>query len=191
MRVALLVALLCGAVAGCASLAGTTLPAPTAALPGAGAAAAGTLLGPGDKLRVTVYREPDLSGTFEIDGGGRVALPLIGAIDAAGATSPELERRIVAALAGGFLKAPRVAVEVLTYRAFYIVGEVKRGGEFPYKAGLTVADAVAMAGGYTYRARTGRALIRRAGSDREESHALEASVAVQPGDNIRIPERYF
>jgi polysaccharide export outer membrane protein len=94
-------------------------------------------------------------------------------------------------LKNGYLNDPKVSVEVLNYRPFFITGEVKNGGEYPYKAGLTVQDAVGVAGGYTYRAETATAYLRRAGEDREIKVSLDSRVPINPGDSIRIPERFF
>lgn len=149
-------------------------------------------LGPGDKLRMIVFGEPDLSGEFVVDSSGGVNLPLIGSVPAAGASVPEFKDRVTTRFRNGYLKDPKISVEVLNYRPFFIVGEVKDGGEYPYKAGLTVQDAVAIAGGYTYRANTSSAYIRRAGQDQEVKVDLDKGrVKVNPGDNIRVPERFF
>ncbi|QPC43691.1 polysaccharide export protein [Kaustia mangrovi] len=149
-------------------------------------------LGPGDKLRMIVFGEPDLSGEFVVDSSGGVNLPLIGSVPAAGASVPEFKNRVTTRFRNGYLKDPKISVEVLNYRPFFIVGEVKNGGEYPYKAGLTVQDAVAIAGGYTYRADTSSAYIRRAGKDQEVEVDLDKGrVKVNPGDNIRVPERFF
>jgi polysaccharide export outer membrane protein len=148
-------------------------------------------LGPGDKLRVIVFNESELSGEFVVDDNGAVNMPLIGAVEARGAAVNEFQNRLVAKLSDGYLKDPKVSVEVLNYRPFFITGEVKSGGEYPYKAGLTVQDAVGVAGGYSYRANTGIAYIRRAGQDREQQVALKQRIPINPGDSIRIPERFF
>lgn len=149
------------------------------------------VLGPSDRVRLKVYGENDISGEYEIDANGLISVPLAGRLKASGLTTRQLEKTIVSALSKGLLRDPRVNVEVATYRPFYILGEVKRAGEYPYKSGLTVLDAVASAGGFTYRANEGKAFIRRKGSGAEESFALDAPVQVFPGDNVRIPERFF
>jgi protein involved in polysaccharide export with SLBB domain len=149
------------------------------------------VLGPSDRVRIRVYGENDISGDYEVDTNGYVSVPLAGRVKAAGLTTRQLERTVAAALSRGLLKDPRVNIEIATYRPFFILGEVKRAGEYPYKSGLTVLDAVASAGGYTYRANESKVVIRRAGSNIEETHPLDAPVPVYPGDNIRIPERYF
>ena len=149
------------------------------------------VLGPSDRVRLKVYGEQDITGDYEVDTNGYISVPLAGRVKAAGLTTRQLEKSVAAALSKGLLRDPRVSAEVATYRPFFILGEVKKAGEYPYKSGLTVLDAVASAGGYTYRANESKAVIRRAGSNVEETHALDAPVPVFPGDNIRIPERYF
>ena len=149
------------------------------------------VLGPNDRVRLKVYGEPDIAGEYEIDSTGQVSIPLAGHIKAAGLTTKQLERSIRSALSKGIVRDPRVNVEIALYRPYYILGEVKKSGEYPYRLGLTVMDAVASAGGFTYRANENKVYLRRAGAGVEETHALDAPVPVFPGDNIRIPERYF
>lgn len=148
-------------------------------------------LGSGDKLRIIVFGEPELSGEFVVDGSGDINLPLIGAVRAADATIPQFQQRVVRGFNDGYINDPKVSIEVLNYRPFFIIGEVQNGGEYPYRAGLTVQDAVAVAGGYTHRANRSVAYIRRAGENEERRVTLEARIPVRPGDNIRIAERFF
>jgi polysaccharide export outer membrane protein len=145
----------------------------------------------GDRVRVVVFGDPTLGGEFTIGGSGFIALPLIGEVDVRGLTSTQLQERIVARLADGYLKDPRVAVEVLSTRPFYILGEVNKPGQYPFANGLTVLGAVAQAGGYTYRAKTKQVLIKHAGQDQEVAAPLTATTLVAPGDTIRIKERWF
>jgi polysaccharide biosynthesis/export protein len=149
------------------------------------------VLGPNDRVRLKVYGEPDIAGEYEIDSTGQVSIPLAGHVKAAGLTTKQLERSIRSALSKGIVRDPRVNVEIALYRPYYILGEVKKSGEYPYRLGLTVMDAVASAGGFTYRANENKVYLRRSGAGVEEIHALDAPVPVFPGDNIRIPERYF
>ena len=111
------------------------------------------VLGPGDKVKLTVYNETDLSGDFTIDGSGFLRLPLIGQLRAAGYTSPQLEAAIGGAYAQGYLKSPRVSLEVTAYRPFYIIGAVNRPGEYAYVNHMTALNAVALAGGYPEQCR--------------------------------------
>jgi polysaccharide biosynthesis/export protein len=154
-------------------------------------AAESYVLGSNDRVRLKVYGEPDIAGEYEVDNNGNVSIPLAGHIRAAGLTTRQLERAIASALSKGIVRDPRVNVEVALYRPYYILGEVKKGGEYPYRLGLTVMDAVASAGGFTYRANENKVYLRRSGAGVEEVHALDAPIPVFPGDNIRIPERYF
>jgi polysaccharide export outer membrane protein len=149
------------------------------------------MLGPNDRIRLKVYGEADITGEYEVDSNGQVSVPLAGHITAAGLTTKQLERSITSALSKGIVRDPRVNVEIALYRPYYILGEVKKGGEYPYRLGLTVMDAVASAGGFTYRANENKVYLRRAGAGGEEIYALDAPVPVFPGDNIRVPERYF
>lgn len=149
------------------------------------------LLDAGDRIRVIVYNEPELSGEFEIDGSGVVAYPLVGQVIAKGKTTRDFEEAVAAALRDGYLIDPRVSVEVTNFRPIYIIGEVETGGEYPYVNGMTVLNAVALAGGYSYRADEDRAYVQRAGTGYEVEYSLDAPVPVFPGDIIRIDERFF
>lgn len=149
------------------------------------------LLGTSDQIHVQVYNEPTISGDYTIDGAGFLSIPVAGRVKAAGLTTERLERRLVAKLNSGILKDARVTVQVNNYAPFYIRGEVKKPGEFPYRPGLTLGDAVALAGGYTYRADESKAFVRSAGAGTEISRPLNVDPPISPGDNIRVPERFF
>lgn len=148
-------------------------------------------LGAGDKIHVTVFSEPQLGGDFSVSGDGVIALPLIGNITAAGKTTTETARTVQEMLANGYLKNPRVSVEVINYRPFFILGEVKAPGQYPYVNGLTVTNAIATAQGYTPRSRRKYVLIRRFGEQVEQEYILSPNLRVLPGDTIRLAERYF
>ncbi len=148
-------------------------------------------LGSGDKLRVTVFRHPDLSGQFEIDGAGMIALPLIGGVAVGGLTLAKAEAAIVDALRPDYLKNPRISLEVLNYRPFYIIGEVRAPGSYPFVNGINVLNAVAIAGGFTYRARENRMTIIRADDPDHEKLRVTPDTVVLPGDMIEIPQRFF
>ena len=182
-------AALLAAWAGGASAAPAAPPAPPAAAP---ANAVPTYkLASGDKLRITVFDEPSLSGEFSISDAGDVDLPLIGAVHARGRTAPELQAAITAAFADGFLNSPKVTVESRSYRPFFILGEVNKPSDYPYSSGLTVREAVAMAGGFTYRANEKVVEIKHADGSAETKVRLEPTTPVAPGDTIRVRERYF
>jgi polysaccharide export outer membrane protein len=148
-------------------------------------------IGVGDKVRVIVFGEPDLSGTFEVNAQGRIALPLAGDIQVVGLDINGVREAAVRRLSDGYLKAPRVTAEVAGYRPIYVHGEVRTSGEFPYKVGLRLRDAIALAGGYTYRANQSYVLLARDGSARDLRVGMPTDMLVMPGDNIRVPERYF
>ena len=149
------------------------------------------VLGNGDRLRVTVFGHPDLSGEFDVDGTGSISLPLVGQVEALGLTTPELEAKIVDTLDGDYILNPRVSAEVINYRPYYILGEVGSAGEYPYTSGLTVLNAVAAAGGFTYRANKKIVYIKSVDSSEEKTFKLDTNTAVKPGDTIRIGERIF
>jgi len=146
-------------------------------------------LGAGDRIKVTVFGHPDLSGEFEVDGTGLIAMPLIKEVKAATLTARQLEASIADHLEPDYLRNPRVSVEVLTYRPFYIIGEIKEPGSYPYVSGMTAWNAVALAGGFTYRAKTGFVLLRRGNAQDAQRVPLDA--LVQPGDVIEVAERFF
>jgi polysaccharide export outer membrane protein len=149
-------------------------------------------LQPGDQLKVIVFGEDALSGIYEISSAGAITMPLVGTVTAAGHTPAEVERALTRAFtAGKFLQEPKISVSVVAYRPFYILGEVLTPGRYPYTAGLNVLTAVATAGGFTYRASRTSALIRHPGEAVWQEYSLAAPILVQPGDLIRIPERYF
>jgi polysaccharide export outer membrane protein len=150
----------------------------------------GYRLGTGDKVRVTVYGEADLSGEFQVDGSGFVRLPLIGQVNASGHTLREFETDVAAKFADGYLRAPRVSAEVVNYRPFFILGEVNKPGEYPYVNGMNVVTAVALAGGFTYRADEDDVYIRRNGQP-EVEYSADERTPVLPGDIIRVTERFF
>lgn len=155
------------------------------------AAEAAYKLGTGDKIRVTVFGEKDLSGEFEVNDQGMAALPLIGPVKIAGKTIGEAETLITAAYGKDYLVNPRVTVEVLNYRPFFILGEVQKPGSYPYVNGMTVINAVALAGGYTPRANRDRIMMKRAANPAAGEQQVGEYTAVLPGDVIRVPERLF
>ncbi|MEZ5945776.1 MAG: polysaccharide biosynthesis/export family protein [Hyphomonas sp.] len=148
-------------------------------------------LGNGDQLRITIFGQEDLSGEFEVDGTGSISMPLIGQVMAHGLSTPQLEAHIKSMLDGDYILNPRVSVEVINYRPFYILGEVNRPGEYPYTSGISVLNAVAAAGGFTYRANKKVVYIKSVDSNKEQAYELNTSTVVKPGDTLRIGERLF
>ena len=155
------------------------------------AATAAPKLQPGDKIRVTVFGEDKLSGEYELDQSGQISLPLAGTVQALGLTQAELEHALAKKFQSQYLKNPKVTVTIATLRPFYVMGEVTRPGEYPYKSGLNVLTAMAVAGGPTYRASRTTVQIQRLGETGLREYPISASVPILPGDVIRVPERYF
>ncbi|WP_200376456.1 polysaccharide biosynthesis/export family protein [Thiocystis violacea] len=161
----------------------------TSALPRtASADSEGYKLGPGDKIRVTVFGEPYLSGEFNVNANGTVSLPLIEPVPVAGITLSETEGLIKQKLAAGFMEDPKVSVDILSYRPFFIMGEVSNPGSFPYMADMTVLHAVAVAGGFTPRAAKKKIFIQRG---TQSAIPAQNNTVVQPGDIITVEERFF
>jgi len=148
-------------------------------------------LGTGDKVRVIVFDETDLGGEFQIDDGGYIRLPLIGQLKAAGYSPRDLETRIAAALADGYLNAPRVSVEVTDYRPFYVIGEVNKPGQYAYVNDMTAMNAVALGGGYTIKAGDSSVYIRHEGEKEEQRYSANATTKIRPGDVVRVPQTAF
>jgi polysaccharide export outer membrane protein len=173
------------ALAGCSASA-PPLEGSTAMLP-----APDYRLGPGDQVRVIVFGQEPLSGEFAIDGTGNVSLPLAGNVPALGATPNDLEKRIAEHLSHGYVKNARVSVQVLTFRPFYVIGEVNKPGQYPFANGMSAINAVATAGGFTYRAREDYVLITRTINGQKQERSAPVNTPILPDDVIRIPERLF
>ncbi len=182
-----------------ASPAGAETPihamSPTAAMPAAPATSSTSMdqytLGPDDKVKITVFGEESLSGEFLVSGNGNISYPLIGDVHAAGLTVGQLVDAIKQKLRNGYLRNPDISAEVTTFRPFYILGEVMRPGQYPYSNGMTVLSAVATAGGFTYRAKTGEVYIKHANQSKEKEYDVTDDLKILPGDTIRVKERWF
>ena len=150
-------------------------------------------LGTGDKLRITVFGEQNLTGEYAVSSTGSISFPLIGEVPAAGNTLANVQETIRQRLASGYLNDPRVAIEVLEYRTFYILGEVNKPGEYPYRSNLRIDQAVATAGGYTYRANRKRFELAPGDgtADRRVKFKEAGRLEIKPGDTVRILERFF
>lgn len=148
-------------------------------------------LGSGDQIRVVVYGEEDLSGEFELDGTGIISLPLIGSVNVGGRDLAGAASLIEEKLADGYLINPRVSIEVMNYRPFYILGEVNDPGSYPFVNGMSVLNAIALASGFTYRAAKTKVEITRRIDGEEHKFRAQDTTLVLPGDIIRVPERFF
>jgi protein involved in polysaccharide export with SLBB domain len=144
-----------------------------------------------DRVRVTVYGEPQLSGEFAVNSEGRISFPLLGMVAAQGRTVSELATGLTQALDASYYKNPHLVVDLIASRPVYVLGEVNKAGQYPYQSGMTALAAVATAGGFTYRANQKIVMIRHVGEASEEREPLTADLIVQPGDTVRIKERYF
>lgn len=162
-----------------------------AAIAGAPAQDDGYKLGSGDKLHITVFGEMDLTRDYEVDGTGLVSFPFIGQIRAAGLSSREFEKALKTKLDDGYFRDVNLNIEVINYRPFYILGEVKSPGEYPFVNGMSAINAIARAGGYSDRAYKNRIFIRRGGSASEQEISANEGTKIFPGDIIRVPERFF
>lgn len=152
------------------------------------------LLGPNDRLRIKVYSDEQLNDEYQINSSGYVSIPLVGQVKASGLTTRQFEKRLAHRMRGQLSpdpKSPEISVEVAAYAPFYIYGEVKKGGEYPFRPGLTLADAIATAGGLTYRANEDEIYLRPAGRRIEHVVTLDQPVRIFPGDNVRVAERIF
>ncbi len=150
-------------------------------------------LAPGDKIKISIFNQPDLSGEFQLDGDGRIFLPLIGRVGASGLTAAELEKVLVERFKPDYLVNPRIFIQVGmgNIKPYYLVGEVSGTGAFPYVAGMTYLTAIVNSGGYTYRAKQDYVYVIRADDPEQKEHKLSVTEKVQPGDIIRVAERLF
>ena len=149
-------------------------------------------LGSGDEIRILVFDEPELSNSYFVGDAGTISVPLIGSVPAAGSTTDDLEERIALRLRETeVVMAPSVNVEVQTYRPFYILGEVEKPGQYPYVAGMTALTAAAIAGGYTFRARTDKLQITRTGAGQVSVGSTDPNALIEPGDVIFVHERHY
>jgi polysaccharide export outer membrane protein len=149
------------------------------------------VLDAGDKLRVVVFGQEGLSNSYAVDGAGKIAMPLIGAVDARGKTTSELAKSIVTRLRAGYVREPHVAVEVETYRPFFILGEVTAAGQYAYVNNMTVETAVAIAGGFSPRALKTHATVGRVVDGQMVHATVPISYPLRPGDTVTIEERWF
>ena len=152
---------------------------------------AGYLLDSGDRLRVVVFGQDGLSNSYMVDAAGNITMPLIGAVAARGIGTAELARSVAARLRNGFIREPHVAIEVETYRPFFILGEVTFPGQYPFVPNMTVETAVAIAGGFTPRAYHFDVKLVRTMGGQTHRVAVPLTTPVRPGDTITIEERWF
>jgi polysaccharide export outer membrane protein len=145
----------------------------------------------GDRLRVVVYGQEGLTNTYAIDAGGAITMPLIGSVPARGRTPAGLAADITAKLRNGFIREPSVAVEIEAYRPFFILGEVAAPGQYPYVPNMTVESAVAIAGGFSPRARRDRVTLTHTDASGSMRTVVPLGTALSPGDTVLVGERWF
>lgn len=145
----------------------------------------------GDKLRVVVYGQEGLTNTYAIDAAGSITMPLIGAVPARGRTPAGLAAEITAKLRNGYIRDPSVAVEIDSYRPFFILGEVQAPGQYPYVPNMTVESAVAIAGGFTPRAKRNMVTITHTDAGGSGRYVVPLGTSLAPGDTVFVGERWF
>ncbi len=145
----------------------------------------------GDVVRVTVYGDAELSKSYRVDDGGAIAFPLVGAVPVRGSTTGDAGKRLARALANGYMRNPDVAVEIEQYRPFFIQGEVRTAGQFPYVYGMSIRAAISTAGGFTETADRDRAVVYRQQANQMVKGVVDLDFPIYPGDTIVISERWF
>jgi polysaccharide export outer membrane protein len=172
---------------------GAPLPR-TIAMPqqqGAAPVEGGYTLGPGDKVRITVFGETDLSGEYQLDGNGNFRMPLIGMTRATGYTAGGLEAALRAALVPNYLRDPRINVEITNYRPVYVVGAVQKPGQYSYVNNMTLLNAVALAGGFTSQSKESAVYVRHEGETAEQQVETRMPLLIRPGDTVRVDTTLF
>jgi polysaccharide export outer membrane protein len=145
----------------------------------------------GDRLRVVVYGQEGLTNTYAIDAGGSITMPLIGSVPARGRTPAGLATEIAGRLRNGFIRDPSVAVEIETYRPFFILGEVAAPGQYPYVPNMTAESAIAIAGGFSPRARRDRVTVTHTDASGTGRFVVPPGTPISPGDTVLVGERWF
>jgi polysaccharide export outer membrane protein len=145
----------------------------------------------GDRLRIVVYGQEGLTNTYAIDAGGSITMPLIGAVHARGLTPAGLASEITGKLRNGYIREPSVAVEIEAYRPFFILGEVAAPGQYPYVPNMSVESAVAIAGGFSPRARRDRVTLTHTDAGGSSRVAVPLGTPINPGDTVLVGERWF
>jgi protein involved in polysaccharide export with SLBB domain len=148
-------------------------------------------ISPGDKLNIVVFGQEDVSGEFQVDGAGNITMPLLGQVVAAGRSVTQLQSEITLALDRDYIVNPRVSIEVLNYRPFYILGQVNAPGSYPFVSGMDVRQAIAIAGGFTRRARTSSVTVIRESAEGTVEIDAKPDAPILPGDTIEVERRLF
>ncbi len=149
------------------------------------------LLDAGDRLRITVFGQDGLTNSYAVDAAGNITMPLVGSIAARGRTTAQLSRTLTERLKQGYIREPKVAIEVEAYRPFFIYGEVTTPGQYAYVVNLTVEKAIAIAGGFGPRADRSQVMVSRTVGGQTTRASVPLSYPLRPGDTLRIDERWF
>lgn len=148
-------------------------------------------LASGDRLRVNVFGQQNLTNSYAVEPDGSIAMPLVGRLKVVGQTSDQVRAGIESKLKAGYLRDPNVSVEIEAYRPFFILGEVTQAGQYPYIAGMTAQNAVAIANGFTARAQRNKVELTRRIGDRVYKADVPLTYPIRPGDTLTIDERWF
>lgn len=187
--------LVCGLVSGCSSVPdgqlASDLKTNAAGPAGAGAGVQSPTVQKGDKLKISVFNEPLLSGEYVVWPTGTISYPLLGEVPMAGLTVRDAQQTLIQKLNGRYLVNPNILVELISQKPIYVLGEVAKAGEYPYRDGLTVMSAIALAGGFGPRATTSHVLIRRSNETETKRYPVAGEVVVFPGDVLTVSERMF
>lgn len=151
----------------------------------------GYRVGAGDRLTIRVAGEADLTADYLVDAAGNISMPYVQSVQVAGLSTPQIEQMIVHRLRAGYLRDPQVSVQATALRPFYILGEVNTSGSFAYQPGITVQNAIAIAGGYNTRADQGAVLVTRKNSKGTSTYKVPVTTQIYPGDVIYVRERWF
>lgn len=170
---------------------GAVLPRNVSNMAGQPQVEGGYTLGPGDKIKISVFNEPELSGEYQIDGNGNIRFPLLGMFRAVGYTAGGLEGWLRAALVPNYVRDPRINVEIMGYRPIYVVGAVVKPGQYTYVNDMTLAQAVALAGGYTPQAKESTVYVRHEGETTETPIPVGTPLLIRPGDTVRVDTTWF
>ncbi|MGA0531067.1 polysaccharide biosynthesis/export family protein [Hansschlegelia sp. KR7-227] len=149
------------------------------------------VLASGDRLRVNVFGQPNLSNSYAVEPDGSISMPLVGRLKVSGSTSDQVRTTLETRLKSGYLRDPNVSVEIESYRPFFILGEVTNAGQYPYVAGMTAQNAVAIASGFSPRAVRSRVELTRRNGDRVFKAEVPLTYPIRPGDTITVEERWF
>ena len=148
-------------------------------------------IAPGDVLNIVIYGHDDLSGDFTVDAEGSISMPLVNQVTAIGMSTSELESQLIDMLQPDYLRNPDVSIKLTSYRPIYVLGEVQNAGSYPYQPNMSVLSAIALAGGYTYRASRSKLVVVRGDDESRQEFKIAENATLRPGDTLIIRQRFF